>query len=289
MLHRLTPFLLLALLAAPAAVWWQTHDAAAIEPAAGPAKEASGHGGGKAESGVVRSHTGKILTSTPTLPHVSTGAQQVITSDMLFEQELLAATPEQLQTDASKHFLQTRLRFNPFSHNPAKGPDDALVTLIEMTDLSCVQCMDTLKKVDALLAAHPSKLRVVNIHTPVKQFNDVNMAAFYGKVAQRGGVFWEYRNALETLANPTPESYFDTLIAIGMDRLEARRLMQTEARRFYRELDADARLAGQLNVGNPPHVLVNGIHVGMNGLPLETLDDVVTYELNRPRQRELIP
>lgn len=289
-LRRLLTILLLPVAASMTVGWWQ---GSAVAPASGPAaaQEAAGHAPAAADDGHARSYTGKVLTKTPDLPVVTVGGQRVITSKMLFEQQLLAATPETLQDEGSKRLLQNRIRFTPFSHAPSTGAAEPMVTLIEMTDLSCLQCMDTLKAIDALMARYPDKLRLTHLYTPVTKFNDVNMAAFYGKVAARGGLFWEYRKALENIANPTPEAYFDVLIQIGMDRDETRRLMQTEARRFYRELDADARLSQQLNLGNPPHVMVNGIHVGMNGIPLDQLDNVVSYELTRPRnqQFEVLP
>lgn len=266
----------------------------AVSPAAGHEAEptpAEHSPEGEAGEGPKKSFTGKVLSAEPQWPKMTIGSQTVITSQMLFEQELNHATPDTLKSGEANNLLKQRRRLNLYAHNPINGPDNAPITMVEFTDLSCVQCMGTLTVIDDIMAAHEGKIRLVNIHNPVSQFNDVNLAAFYGKVAQRGNVFWAYRKALETLPTPTPEAYFETLITSGMDKSAARRLMQTESRRFYRELDADAELSRQMGLGNPPHVFVNGLHVGENRIPLATLKDVVSYELNRPKRNltEAIP
>ncbi|MFZ2586990.1 MAG: thioredoxin domain-containing protein [Alphaproteobacteria bacterium] len=270
-------------------VWWQAQPQsvanAALAPAAGHEAAAEGEGA-PPPAEAKKSHSGKVLSAESTIPMVTIGGKEVITRKMLYQQELEHATPEPLKHDGMAEMLRRRVNVGGYAHNPTKGEGDARLQVIEMTDLSCVQCMETSKVVDASMDEFQGKIRLVNVHTPVNRFNDVNMAAFYGKVAQRGGVFWEYRKALQTLQNPNSDSYFETLVQVGMDRLQARRLVQTESRRFYRELDADTQLSQSLNLGNPPHVFVNGIHVGINAIPLDKLHDVVVYELNRPREME---
>ena len=118
------------------------------------------------------------------------------------------------------------------------------------------------------------------------QFQDINLAAFYGKIAQRGGTFWKYREALITLEDPTPEKYFNTLLATGIDRALARRLLNTESRRMYRELDADANLARKLHIGEPPSFVVNTIMLGQQGVPLDNVAAVLTYQLNAAQREQ---
>lgn len=261
---------------------------ALIEPAEGaPAAEGEAKPEGEAEGSShkpepKKAANGKVVSGEPDLPSVTIGGQTIITRRMQFDQELATATPPSLQNPDDTDALRHRLRITPYSHNPTIGPQDAAVTILEMTDLSCVPCAKAMAMVDKMMDANPGKVRVINLHNPLNQFNDVNLPAFYGKVAQRGGLFWQYRKALEGLANPTPDSYFETLVSVGMDRLQARRLLTTEARRFYRELDADATLCKQIGVGNPPHLYANGIHLGDNGINIDKLPDVMAYELKRP-------
>lgn len=267
---------------------------AAIEPASGgePAP-AEGHGDSPAEGhssaeetgapadNVKKSHSGKVLNE-PKFPDVTIGGEKVITNLMQFEQDLATATPDSLREGDEPRILRQRTKLITYAHNPTLGPSQARLTLVEFTDLACQPCIKTMQAVDKEMASHPNDIRLINVHTPLNRFNPVNMPAFYGKVAQRGGVFWEYRREIEGLADATPDKYFDALMKAGMNRVQARRLMQTEARRFYRELDADSTLTKQMGLLTPPHVYVNGIHLGGDFIRLEKLPDVVTYELSRP-------
>jgi hypothetical protein len=274
-------------------------DLAAIEPASGGGEDASAdtplEGEAPKEGEATTegaedahgekpktSHTGKVLSAEPTFPDVRIGATPVITNRMQFEQELATATPDSLREGDEPRILRQRTKLITYAHNPSLGPADARLTMVEFTDMACQPCMKTLEAVDKLMAENPKDIRLLNVHTPLNRFNPVNLPAFYGKVAQRGGVFWPYRKELETLTDGTPEKYFDALMKVGMNRTQARRLMQTEARRFYRELDADAVLTKQMGLITPPHVYVNGIHLGENFIKLEKLPDVVAYELKRP-------
>lgn len=261
--------------------WMAGTNPVMLEPAAG--HEAAGGGEAAPAAEPSKAHNGKVLSGEPTIPTVTIAGQTVITRKMLYNQELEQATPASLKGEAGRDMLSRRVTVGGYAHNPSMGPLEAPLQLVEMTDLACAGCLEIGKVVDGLMDKYKDKARLVNIHAPMNRFNEVNMAAFYGKVAQRGGKFWEYRKALQGLQNPTPDSYFETLIDVGMDRLEARRLLQTESRRFYRELDADSQLAEQMHVGTPPHVFVNGIHVGVNAIPLEKLADVVHYDMTRPK------
>lgn len=232
-----------------------------------------------------RSHSGKVLSKEPDFPQVTIGGARVITSRMRFEEELATATPESLREGDEPRILRQRTKLITYAHNPIQGHADARVTLVEFTDLACQPCMKTSQAIDTLAAANPNDIRLVNVHTPLNRFNPVNLPAFYGKVAQRGGVFWAYRKELETMVDATPDMYFDVLMKVGMNRTQTRRLMQTEARRFYRELDADAKLTKQMGLHTPPHVYVNGIHLGQDFIRLEKLPDVVAYELKRPNDK----
>jgi type I restriction enzyme R subunit len=78
--------------------------------------------------------------------------------------------------------------------------------------------------------------------------------------------------------------YFCGNVEIPTDLKEraVRQIMIWDARRFYRELDADQLLARHFALSTPPIFLVNGIQVGgTNGLPLTLLRDVIIYVQNR--------
>ncbi|RYG60024.1 MAG: hypothetical protein EON60_08550 [Alphaproteobacteria bacterium] len=249
---------------------------AAIEPAAGGG---GGHGEpaahGKSEG--QKSFSGKDLTSAPELPTVTIGGKTVVTYAKSIEQDLKAAMPEDFKNSSDKDFLERRFNITPYAHSPARGDPNAPITVYQFTDLSCGQCMPELAKIDTALQDVSGSIYIRHIHAPMERFQDTNMPAFYGKIADRVGLFWEYRANL-IHANPsTADAMFDLLVKTGVPIADARSMMLTEARRFYRQLDADALLARTFGVGRPPAVFVNGIRVGDGGIPLDKLPDVLKY------------
>lgn len=268
---------------------------AAIEPASGGGEtQPEGHEpkpeshGAKTESGGhepkatgksegKKSFTGKTIGAVPTLPTVTIGGKAVISKAEMIANELNDTTPPALREGMFLPHLDRRFSITPYAHNPKRGPNDAQITAVIFADFSCGQCMPELAKIDAALARVSETVQTLHIHAPMVRFQDTNMPAFYGKVAARGEVFWTYRDML--IAKPTTDAntLFDYLIASGMNIMQARSLMLTDARRFYRELDADSLLARSFSIGNPPVVFVNGIRLGYGGLPLDKLSDVLEY------------
>lgn len=262
---------------------------AAIEPASGGGEakseghgekaEGGGHGDPKAtgKSEGKKSFTGKVIGAIPELPVVTIGGKSVISRAEKTANELNDTTPAGLRDSMMLQQLDRRFSINTYAHSPKRGPNDAKISAIVFTDFSCGLCMPELAKIDAALVGVSDTVQTIHVHAPMMRFQDTNMPAFYGKVAARGGVFWKYRDLL--IAKPTTDAnvLFDNLISSGMNVAQARSLMMTDARRFYRELDADSLLARSFSIANPPVVFLNGIRVGYGGIPLEKLKDVLEY------------
>ena len=254
-----------------------------IEPAAGHGEEAKEEGGGheaptahgKTEG--AKSFAGKTVGAPPPLPTVTIGGHAIITNAQRIAHDVADTTPDGLKSAILKDLLGRRFSVTPYAHSPQKGNPNASIKVIEFVDLSCGQCLPELAKIDAVLATVSESVMVTHIHAPTARFQDTNLPAFYGKIANKAGAFWVYRdNLIKDLPSDT-NAIFDELVKSGMSIPEARTAMLTEARRFYRELDADALLARTFGVGKPPVLFVNGIRVGENGLPLDKLVDVLNY------------
>lgn len=258
---------------------------AAIEPAAGhgEAKPADGQSEpaahGKSEG--VKSHTGKVIGAPPPLPAVTIGGKTIQTHSESIAGDLKAVTPKSLDNTFEQESLERRFSITPYVHSPSRGDPKAPVQVIQFADLSCGQCMPELAKIDAAIQDISGSVYIRHIHAPMERFQDTNMPAFYGKIADRAGVFWAYRANLIQHNPSTADAMFDELVKSGVAMPDARGMMLTEARRFYRELDADSLLARTFGVGRPPVVFVNGIRVGASGIPLDKLPDVLHYVTGR--------
>lgn len=224
-------------------------------------------------------------STTNALPTISINGRPVLTIEQDITLRKEAVLPEALKSPKFRHIMAKRKLITPYTHNPARGDVDALVTVIEMVDLSCAQCLPFLKTLDTWIAEQEVPVRHVHVYMPVDQYNTANPAAFYSKVAQYQNQFWAYRTALTEMASVAPELYFQLLMQLDIPRAEARLAAQRHARQYYKELDADSLIARKLKLNNPPHFFINGIHVGEGGVPLEHLTDVLTFEL-KSRQAE---
>lgn len=286
---------------------------AAIEPAAGSAKTeapatSEGHNAPTATGSTegAKSFTGKEIGAPPPLPSVTIGGKVVETKASAMAKLQLATTPIPLQNPNYKLLLDRRIALTSYAHNPQQGQEQAAdvlkfklipkIQVIELTDLACTACLSELAKLEPVLQDFSSSIVRTHIQVAKGVQQDTNLPAFYGKVAARSGTFWAYRQALLMLAGtqPTPQGSSDStatiapdvaleaLLATGLKERAVRQIMLSDARRFYRELDADQLLARHFALSTPPELLVNGIHLGgSTGLPLTLLRDVLTYVQNR--------
>ncbi len=224
-----------------------------------------------------KSFSGKDLTGPRALPLVTIGGTPVQRHvDMIAKAEE-DSTPMALRQRGMDQVLMRRISLTPFAHNPRHGPADARVQVVVLEDLGCESCWPAMTTINTTLQDYASSTQVVWIHTPSQRLQPTNMAAFYGKVAAKNAKFWEYRAAVLENKPKTSALYFELLAKLGLDPRDIRETMRTDARRFYREMDADTLTARTFGFDTPPMVLVNGIVVGHDGLPLDLLNDVLAY------------
>lgn len=280
----------------------------AIEPAGGSAKTeapatSEGHSAPTTGSGEGESHSKSTKPGAPPpLPSVTIGGNVVETKVSALAKLQAATTPIALQTPNYKFMLERRIALTPYAHNPQQGQDQATnvlklklipkIQVIELNDLACVSCLNEVAKLEPVLQDFSSSLVRTHIQVAKATQQDTNLPAFYGKVAARSGTFWAYRQALLVLAGAqatpnaaatiAPDDALTALLTTGLKERAVRQIMIWDARRFYRELDADQLLARHFALSMPPIFLVNGIQVGgTNGLPLTMLRDVIIYVQNR--------
>lgn len=186
--------------------------------------------------------------------------------------------PPELNGDQIRSAIEQRRHMRIYNHNPTQGVFDAPVTIVEFSDLSCLQCYKTLRKVDEVREKYMDKIKYVSVHLPIDYYNTSNPAAFYGRLAHQSGVYWEYRKLLINQDSLEENTFSEKLLEAGVDVRKLRTLIRKNARQFYRELDADALLARKMNEQRPPAVYVNGIRVGIS-IPYEKLEDLIKYEI----------
>jgi protein-disulfide isomerase len=98
---------------------------------------------------------------------------------------------EEPKTAASR--LTRIVREVPIGDSPVRGPQDALVTIVEFADFQCPYCKRIEAALDALLRAHATEVRVVWKDFPLPMHKDAMAAANFARELrkQKGDIgFW---------------------------------------------------------------------------------------------------
>jgi protein-disulfide isomerase len=138
-----------------------------------------------------------------------------------------------------------------------RGPDDALVTIVEFSDFECPFCARNAPVLARLLREHPDDVRLVFRHSPLSFHAHAQLAAEASMAAAAQGKFWEYHEALfadvEHLERADLEQRAATL---GLDLAAFRAAL--DDRRYRDVVAADAAAAAALGVSGTPTMFING-------------------------------
>ncbi len=163
-----------------------------------------------------------------------------------------------------------------------RGPDDALVTLVEYGDFECPYCGQAEGAIRELLASFEDQVRYVWRHLPL---NDVHpsaqMAAEASEAAAAQGSFWEMHDILlrhQGELRPKDLSAYAEEVELDPDRL----LEELRRREYEPRVSEDVASADESGVSGTPTFFVNGRrHYGP--YDIATLTDTVRAVRGRAR------
>jgi protein-disulfide isomerase len=160
--------------------------------------------------------------------------------------------------------------------DPALGPDDAPITIIEFSDFACQFCRRFHQETFQLLMdAYPGQIRFVYRDFPVVGGFEAAQAA---ECADEQGFFWEYHDLLFTgtqgLSRGAYEQYAEDL---GMDTDVFTTCLDEE--RYKSEVTNDANYASSLGISGTPTFFINGIPL-VGAQPLGNFKQVIDGELD---------
>lgn len=163
--------------------------------------------------------------------------------------------------------------------DPALGPADAPVTMIEFSDFTCPYCRKFHEETfPALWEAYPDQLRFVYRDDPILSAES-DAAAEAAQCAHEQGAFWEYHDALfRAQLGLGKDSYiaYAQILDLDMDRFSA----CVEDRRYQAEVEADARDAAGWGVNGTPTFFINGLRL-VGAQPYSEFARLIDAELGR--------
>ena len=186
------------------------------------------------------------------------------------------ASEEQIQTAFKARFDPSGLKVIPLAGSPSKGADDAKVTIVEFADFECPHCRAAVPMIDAVLAAHPDKVRIVYKFVALPNHVRAEPAARAAWAAGQQGKFWEMEHLLferqDHLEQGDLERYAHIL------KLDiARWKVDMESPAAKDRVAEDHRLEEDLKLKGTPTLYVNGRELDIEAD--EILEERVASEL----------
>jgi protein-disulfide isomerase len=106
------------------------------------------------------------------------------------------ASGEQVRRAYAQRFDPAGAKTLPVDGSPTNGPENAPVTLVEFADFECPHCREAVPLIDAVLAAHPGKVRLVYKSYTLSAHVHGEPAARAAFAAALQGRFWEMEHLL---------------------------------------------------------------------------------------------
>ena len=166
---------------------------------------------------------------------------------------------------------------------PVTGPADARITIVEFSDFQCPFCAQAVKKIEAVMKAYPTQVKLIFKQFPLDQHSQAALAAAAALAAQKQGKFWQLHDLL--FANRTKLSRTEILTlagGLGMDMMRFTRDMDSPDTR--KAVDRDETDGEQAGVGGTPTFFIDGQRYN-GSLELDAMRPILDAELKKPAKK----
>jgi protein-disulfide isomerase len=162
---------------------------------------------------------------------------------------------------------------------PAKGPDNAPITIVEFSDFQCNFCKKSQPTLGRIEEVYGDRLRWVWKHLPLSMHADAPMAHLASVAAANQGKFWEFKDLLfADQGRLKPDDLRQHAFSLGLKMQpfeEALSDLETQ-----RIVEADMEEAVAIDLTATPGLFVNGRYVRGNK-PFEVFVEAINTELLR--------
>jgi protein-disulfide isomerase len=174
-----------------------------------------------------------------------------------------------------------RLRV-PLEGAYARGPEDALVTIVAFSDFQCPFCSRVNPTIETLVEEYGADLRIAFRHNPLPMHPEAPLAAQAALAAGEQGKFWEMHDLLfanqRALSRTDLEGYAEQL-GLNMDQFRT----FLDENRGAAQIEADQEMATRVGARGTPHFFINGRRL-RGAQPVERFREVIDSEIALSRQ-----
>lgn len=155
-----------------------------------------------------------------------------------------------------------------------RGDEDAVVTIVEFSDIQCPYCSKFHKAMKQALESYSEKARWVYKHFPLDSIHPfARRAALASECAGEQGKFWEYLDNLFANQEDINGEYFLTSAeSLDLNKKQFSECLESE--KYADKVDADYRLGQGLGVRVTPTSFINGQEV-RGALPVEQIKSII--------------
>ncbi len=173
----------------------------------------------------------------------------------------------------------------PVGKSPFKGPANALVTIVEISDFQCPFCKRVNPTLKQLMSKYKGQIRIVFKHNPLPFHKRAEPAAELAIEAlkQRGNKgFWDAHDRLFAQQKSLQDADLEQ-IARDMKLNVARVKAAIRTRKHRKIIEADQALASDFNARGTPHFFINGRRL-IGAQPVSKFSTIIDEEIKHAKQ-----
>jgi protein-disulfide isomerase len=161
---------------------------------------------------------------------------------------------------------------------PARGGENAAVTIIEFSDYECPYCKHAEPTVDKVLEAYGDKVRLFYRDYPLAFHANAKPAAEAAHCANAQGKFWEYHRKLMASEELSAEKFKSLADEVGLERTKFDACLAEND--FQAAIEKDVKDGEAAGVNGTPAFFINGRMID-GARPFEQFKEIIDEELAR--------
>jgi protein-disulfide isomerase len=168
--------------------------------------------------------------------------------------------------------------------NPALGPANAPITIVEFSDYQCPYCRQWYSQVyQRLQQTYPDKIRFVYRDFPLSSIHsEAEAAAEAADCAGEQGRYYDYHDKLFSgEVELSSAAYMQYAQELGLDQVKFKDCVSSQ--RFKNEVMTDYQAGANLGVRSTPTFFINGVAL-IGAQPFEAFQEVIDKELSGTSQ-----
>ena len=170
----------------------------------------------------------------------------------------------------------------PVGDSYGKGPEHALVTIVEFSEFQCPFCKRVLPTTQKIHETYGDKVRIVFKHNPLPFHKDAPLASEAALAAGAQGKFWEMHDALfenqRAISRADIEKY---AASIGLD--VAKFKAELDSGKHKKAIEADQAVANKFGARGTPNFFINGRKL-VGAQPFEQFKKVIDEEIEKAQK-----